>query len=327
MRISVLGSGAWGTALAALLAKNKHKVTLRFLTRPHAEVVPVSGESRCLSGVRLPDSLELQDGLEGVSDAEMVVLAPPSYAMRWNAEQLRGVIADDTVIVSASKGIEISSGLRLTQVIEDVLGNSGRIAVLSGPSHAEEVARGVPTGCVSASTELATARLTQDAFMCSDFRVYTSTDVIGAELCGALKNVIAIAVGISDGCGYGDNTKAMLMTRGLAEVSRLGERLGGNRETFSGLAGVGDLIVTCTSQHSRNRRAGLNIGNGMSVQEAMDAVGAVVEGYYAAAAAVELAKRFSVEMPIATELHKVLYDGKNPKIATAHLMEREKKGE
>jgi glycerol-3-phosphate dehydrogenase (NAD(P)+) len=163
--------------------------------------------------------------------------------------------------------------------------------------------------------------------MCSDFRVYTSTDVIGAELCGALKNVIAIAVGISDGCGYGDNTKAMLMTRGLAEVSRLGERLGGNRETFSGLAGVGDLIVTCTSQHSRNRRAGLNIGNGMSVQEAMDAVGAVVEGYYAAAAAVELAKRFSVEMPIATELHKVLYDGKNPKIATAHLMEREKKGE
>jgi len=312
MKVSVVGSGAWGTAIAVLLAKNNHNVTLHFLRKSKDSDIP---------------ELKLVNGVDGIEDAKLVVLAPPSYSMRWNAEQLLGRISNDAVIVTASKGIEIESGLRLTQVVESVLGNRDRIAVLSGPSHAEEVVRGIPTGCVAASSSPATARFVQDAFMCRDFRVYTSDDVVGVELCGALKNIIAIAVGISDGCGYGDNTKAMLMTRGLYEMSLLGEKMGGKRETFSGLAGVGDLIVTCTSQYSRNRRAGLNIGGGMSVKAAMEEVGAVVEGYYATAAAIELAKKYKAEMPITTELHKVLYEDKDPKEATAQLMGREKKCE
>jgi glycerol-3-phosphate dehydrogenase (NAD(P)+) len=327
VKISVLGSGSWGVALAKLLASNAHEVTLHFLRKKHAEVVSAENEYHSLPGIKLPEELTLCDSLDGLGGADIVVLSPPSYAMRWNAALLKGIVSDSTVLVTASKGIEKETGLRLSQVIESELGGAERISVLSGPSHAEEVGRGVPTGCVVAARTAKTAEMVQDAFMNCDFRVYTSDDIIGVELCGALKNIIAIAVGICDGLGYGDNTKAMLMTRGLYEMSLLGEAMGGRRETFSGLAGVGDLIVTCTSEHSRNRNAGLNIGRGMTTEQAMDAVGAVVEGYYAAAAAFELAQKAGVEMPIVNELYGIMYKGKDPRIATAQLMGREKRWE
>ncbi|MDR2360063.1 MAG: NAD(P)-dependent glycerol-3-phosphate dehydrogenase [Oscillospiraceae bacterium] len=327
MKISVIGSGAWGTALAALLAKNGHAAVLRFLSKPHADVIDSSGASRYLPGVALPERLRLIDSLDGIEDDEIIVIACPSISLRGNAELLRGKIRGDAIIVSASKGIERATGSRLSEVLSAVLGDSGRIAVLSGPSHAEEVARGIPTGCVAAARSGVTARIVQDAFMSSEFRVYTSDDVIGVELSGAVKNIMAIAVGISDGLGYGDNTKAMLMTRGLREISRLGEDMGGRCETFSGLAGVGDLIVTCTSAHSRNRRAGLNIGAGMSVDNAMAEVGAVVEGYYAAEAVFKLAYNRDVETPITNALYGILYDNFDPREATISLMGRDKKSE
>jgi glycerol-3-phosphate dehydrogenase (NAD(P)+) len=327
MNISIIGSGSWGTALAIALSKNEHRVSLHFLRKPHGEELIAADELRFMPGIKLPPELRLVDSLDGAQDAELLVLSPPSFAMRENAQLLRGVARHNAVIVSASKGIERDSGLRLSQIIEQELGGLERIAVLSGPSHAEEVAREVPTGFVAASLNPDTAKAAQDAFMNSFLRVYTSDDVVGVELCGALKNVIAISVGISDGMGYGDNTKAMLMTRGLTEMSRLGERMGGKRETFSGLAGVGDLFVTCTSQHSRNRRAGLNIGGGMNVKAAMDAIGQVVEGYYAAAAAVSLAERNAVELPISAALFSVLYNDVDPRKTTAELMERPKRGE
>jgi glycerol-3-phosphate dehydrogenase (NAD(P)+) len=327
MKISIIGSGSWGTALAFALSKNEHNVSLHFLRKPHIQELIADDELRFMPGVKLPPALNLVDSLDGAADAELLVLSPPSYAMRENAQLLRGVAKRNAVIVSASKGIERESGLRLSQVIEQELGGLERIAVLSGPSHAEEVAKEVPTGLVAASLNRETAQTAQDAFMNSFLRVYTSDDVVGVELCGALKNVVAISVGISDGLGYGDNTKAMLMTRGLTEMSRLGERMGGKRETFSGLAGVGDLFVTCTSRYSRNRRAGLNIGGGMDVKSAMDAIGQVVEGYYAAAAAVELAGHNNVELPISAALFNVLYNGVDPRKTTAELMDRPKRGE
>ncbi|MDR2530899.1 MAG: NAD(P)-dependent glycerol-3-phosphate dehydrogenase [Oscillospiraceae bacterium] len=327
MRISVLGSGIWGTALAKLLADNAHDVTLHFLRTPHSAYVSAERESKALPGVRLPTSLKLCDSLDGLDEAQLVVFAPPSYAMRENAALVKRVVPRSATIVSVSKGIERDSGLRLSQVLESELGDSARIAVLSGPSHAEEIARGIPTGCVAAAVEPATAKLVQDAFMSPDFRVYTSDDVVGVELCGALKNIIAIAVGVCGGLGYGDNTKAMLMTRGLFEMSVLGETLGGRRETFAGLAGVGDLIVTCTSEHSRNLRMGRNVGQGMTAQDAMHSVGATVEGYYAAEAAVELSRRHGVEMPIVSELYGIMYHNADPRAATVRLMRRDKKDE
>lgn len=327
MKVSVIGSGAWGTALAALLVKNGHDTALRFLSKPHAEVIDGSRVSRYLPDVVLPEQLQLIDSLDGIEDDELIVFACPSVHLRENAELLRGKVCRDAIIVSVAKGIESSTGNRLSAVLSDVLGNLERIAVLSGPSHAEEVARGIPTGCVAAAWSNITARAVQDAFMSPDFRVYTSGDIIGVEISGAIKNIMAIAVGISDGLGYGDNTKAMLMTRGLSEMARLGEKLGGRRETFSGLSGVGDLIVTCTSGHSRNRRAGLNIGEGMSVDDAMASVGAVVEGYYAAEAVFKLANSCGVETPITNAMYDILYNKADPRVATVSLMGRDKKSE
>jgi glycerol-3-phosphate dehydrogenase (NAD(P)+) len=257
----------------------------------------------------------------------MLVFACASIAFREVASLLRGVIQDDVILVNCSKGIEISTGDRLSRVLAEELGNEERIAVLTGPSHAEEVKLGLPTGLLAASVNIATAEAVQETFMNEMFRVYTSSDIIGAELCGALKNVIAIGVGISDGLGYGDNTAAMLMTRGLAEMSRLGEKLGGTRDTFAGLAGVGDLIVTCTSEHSRNRRAGINIGRGLSPKTAVSEVSEFVEGVYTAAAVHKLAQSLDTEMPICSAIYSILYEGRDPSQTTRELMTRERKNE
>ncbi|MEG2120259.1 MAG: NAD(P)H-dependent glycerol-3-phosphate dehydrogenase, partial [Pseudoflavonifractor sp.] len=285
MKITVLGSGGWGTALAMVLLENGHDVTLWSYSEAESAVLAQTGENPMLKGVALPSTLHLTSHISCVKDCEVVVLATPSFAVRATARQLAGLIAQDTVVVSVSKGIEKDTSLTLTQVLEEELGGGCKVVALSGPSHAEEVGRGVPTTVVSASKDQAAAELVQDLFMNERFRVYASDDVLGVELAAALKNVIALCAGCCDGMGFGDNTKAALMTRGLSEIARLGEALGGRKETFAGLAGVGDLIVTCTSMHSRNRRCGILIGKGMPVADAVKEIGAVVEGYYAAATA------------------------------------------
>ena len=327
MRVSVLESGAWGTALATSLARKGETVILHSIYEKRSEELRTLRENKYLPGVKLPDNLEFSDTLEEAADADVVFFVTPSFALRQTANKLKGIVRKDAVLVSAAKGIEPETGLRLSQIIEEELGGYDRIVALSGPSHAEEVGRGIPTGCVSASSNIEAAQLVQDLLMGPQFRIYTSEDIVGVELCGALKNIIALCTGICDGLGLGDNTIALLMTRGLAELAELGEKLGGRRETFTGLAGVGDLIVTCTSKHSRNRRAGVYIGRGMGVKEAMEAVGAVVEGYYAAKSAVELADKAGAPVPITREAYKILYEGKSPESVIAELMSRPKKRE
>lgn len=328
MKISVFGSGGWGTAIAVLLHGNGHDVTLWSFLPKEAETLRSTRENPKLKGVQIPEGITITSDIEAAArGAGLAVLATPSFAVRETAEKLCGKLAPDCVKVSVSKGIEQGSLKRFSEVIAEELCDNENIVALSGPSHAEEVGRKIPTACVAASKSLDAARLVQDAFMSERFRVYTSRDVTGVELCATLKNIIALAAGICDGLGLGDNTIAMLMTRGLAEISALGTALGAQKETFAGLSGVGDLIVTCTSNHSRNRRAGVLIGQGIPVKEAMEKVGAVVEGYYAAAAAMELSKKAGVEMPISHETYKVLYEGKNPAAVVYELMTRSKKPE
>ncbi len=324
MELAVIGSGGWGTALARLLAGNGHAVTLISHRQAAAERLARERENPLLPGVRLPEMAFTAD-LAAAAGKPMAVLATPSFAVRETARALAPVLAPETVMVSVAKGIEAGTGLRLSEIIEAETGC--RTAVLCGPSHAEEVGRDIPTGCVSACGDIAVAELVQDTFMNERFRVYTTTDVVGVELAAALKNVIALCAGISDGMGFGDNTRALLITRGLTETARLGVALGGRSETFAGLAGVGDLIVTCTSMHSRNRRAGILIGQGRAPQAAMDAVGAVVEGYYAARSAHQLAEKAGVEMPIASQAYQVLYEGRDPRAAMHQLMTRGKRHE
>lgn len=327
MRVSVLESGGWGTALAASLARKGETVTLHSIYEKRSEELKSLRENKYLAGVKLPDNLEFSDTLEKTAEADAVLFVTPSFAVRETARKLRGIIGDDTILVSAAKGIESGTSLRLSQIIEAELGGPERMVALSGPSHAEEVGRGIPTGCVSASKNIQAAEFVQDLLMSPELRIYTSDDIVGVELCGALKNIIALCAGICDGLGLGDNTIALLMTRGLSEMAELGEMLGGRKETFTGLAGVGDLIVTCTSRHSRNRRAGVYIGRGMTAKEAMEAVGATVEGYYVAKSAVELADKTGAPMPIAREAYKILYEGKKPESVLAELMGRAKKSE
>lgn len=327
MKISVLGSGAWGTALAMLLLENGHDVTLWSYAEEESRVLRETGENPMLKGVLLSKGLRLTSDMDCVKGCEVVVLATPSFAVRTTARKLAGLIAPGTIVVSVSKGIEKDTSLTLTEVIGEELGEDCKVVALSGPSHAEEVGRGVPTTVVSASRDQYAAELVQDLFMNRRFRVYASGDVVGVELSAALKNVIALSAGVCDGMGYGDNTKAALMTRGLTEIARLGEALGGRKETFAGLAGVGDLIVTCTSMHSRNRRCGILIGQGMPVEQAIREIGAVVEGYYAAATAKALADKWGVEMPITQAAYEVLYEGRDPREAIAELMTRAKKHE
>lgn len=327
MKVTVLGSGAWGTALAMLLLENGNDVTLWSYTQEESDVLRTTGENPMLKGVPLPAGLKLTCDMAAVRGCGAVVVATPSFAVRSTAAKLRELADPGTVLISVSKGIEKNTSLRLSQVIEQEVGDKCPVVVLSGPSHAEEVGRGIPTAVTAAADRIEDAKLVQDLFMNERFRVYTGTDRVGTEICAALKNVIALCAGCSDGMGYGDNTKAMLMTRGLAEMARLGIAMGGKLETFTGLAGVGDLIVTCCSMHSRNRRCGILIGQGKPVEEAVKEIGAVVEGYYAAANARSLAQQTGVEMPIAQAAYEVLYEGRDVRSVVDQLMRRAKKEE
>lgn len=327
MKITVLGSGAWGTALAMLLLENGNDVTLWSYTEEESKVLRETHENPMLKGVRLPPELKFSTDMACVKGCGLVVMATPSFAVRATATKLKVLADPGTILVSVSKGIEKDSSLRLSQVIEEELQGHCPVVVLSGPSHAEEVGRRIPTGVVAAADDLKIAEQVQDLFMNQRFRVYTSDDKIGTEICAALKNIIALCAGCCDGMGYGDNTKALLMTRGLAEMVRLGVALGGKKETFTGLAGMGDLIVTCCSMHSRNRRCGILIGQGKDVQEAIKEVGAVVEGYYAAANARALAQKAGVEMPIAQAAYEVLYEGRDVHNVITDLMGRAKRSE
>ncbi|MCI8594488.1 MAG: NAD(P)-dependent glycerol-3-phosphate dehydrogenase [Oscillospiraceae bacterium] len=327
MKITVLGSGGWGTALAMLLVENGHDVTLWSYSEEESRVLRETGENPMLKGVPLPEALHYATDMACVADCNLVVLATPSFAIRETARKLKAHMAPGTVVVSVSKGIEKNTSLRLDQVIEEEVGEAHPVVALCGPSHAEEVGRGVPTGVVAASTCEEAAKTVQDAFMSPRFRVYASPDPVGVELSAALKNVIALCAGICDGLGYGDNTKAMLMTRGLTETARLGVALGGHKDTFAGLAGVGDLIVTCCSMHSRNRRCGILIGQGVPVEDAIKQINGVVEGYFATANAKALAEKTGVEMPITEAAYAVLYEGKDVNSVVKELMTREKKNE
>lgn len=324
-KVSVIGAGSWGSALAVLLANNGHEVTL-WTHDPHEiEMLSTKREQvEKLPGVKLPDNIMIEADLKtALTDEDVVVMAVPSPVVRMVAKQMSPFIKDGQIIVNVAKGIEDVTYKTLSDIIEEEIPNA-EVCVLSGPSHAEEVGRGIPTTVVVGAKNKETAEMLQDVFMNKVFRVYTSSDIVGIELGGALKNVIALAAGTVDGLGYGDNTKAALMTRGIAELTRLGEALGGKPETFSGLTGVGDLIVTCTSVHSRNRKAGYLMGKGMTAEEAMKEVKMVVEGVYSAKAALGLAKKCNVAVPI---VEAVLFENADPKEEVSNLLLRERKQE
>ncbi len=327
MKIGVVGAGSWGTALAYLLNKNGHNVTIWGFDKN--EVIDLNNDrenKRFLPGVKLPESLKATSNDEDMQDKEMIVLAVPSKAVRQICERFKNIFNDGRIIVNVAKGLEEGTLLRLSQVIQEVIPNS-KVAVLSGPSHAEEVGKDMATACVASAYDLDIAKKVQDVFMSITFRVYTNMDIIGVELGGALKNLIALAAGASDGCGFGDNTKAALMTRGMTEIARLGLAMGAKKETFSGLTGIGDLIVTCTSMHSRNRRAGILLGQGKTLKETLDEIKMVVEGVNTAKAAYALSIKYNVDMPITKEINEVLYNNKNTKDAVITLMTRNKTDE
>ena len=326
-KVIVLGSGGWGTALALALLENGHDVTLWSYTEAESTVLNETRENPMLKGVPLPVELKCTTNLNAVSDCDAVVMATPSFAVRGTASKIKDLCKENAVIISVSKGIEKETSYRLSEAIEQELNGKYSVVVLSGPSHAEEVGAKIPTGLVAAADRIEDAEFVQELFMSSRLRVYTSNDRVGTEICAALKNVIALAAGCCDGLGFGDNTKAMLMTRGLAEMTRLGVALGGKRESFAGLAGIGDLIVTCTSMHSRNRRCGILIGQGMEPLAAVGEIGGVVEGYYAAANACTLAQKMGVELPIAHTIYTVLYEGRDIGQVVLELMSREKRQE
>lgn len=325
MKISVLGAGTWGTALTILLAENKHEVTL--WSKLPKEIEDLSNNRsniRNLPGAVLQESVILTSDLDAaLKNAELIVMAVASVFVRETARNIADKISRGTIIVNVAKGIEEATLKTLTEVIEDEIPHA-EVAVLSGPSHAEEVSRKIPTTIVAGANKKEVADKIQDAFMTDFFRVYTSPDVIGIELGGSLKNVIALAAGVLDGAGFGDNTKAALMTRGIAEISRLGMAMGGKFETFAGLSGMGDLMVTCTSKHSRNRNAGFLIGQGKTAKEAMEEVNQVVEGVYSAKAAYLLGKKFQIELPIVEQVNKVLFENKPVKEAIYDLLLRQR---
>ena len=325
MKIAVIGSGAWGTALAIRLCKNGHDVTMWTFEKELIAEMETTRRNPRLPVAILPEGLTISPDYACASGCQMVVIASPSAPMRSVCRGVSPYIDKDAVVVSVTKGIEQGTQLRMSEIVNQETGKE--VVVLTGPSHAEEVAIDIPTGLLAACADQTMAEFVQNAFMCDTLRVYTSPDPVGAELGAALKNVIALCAGISDGVGYGDNTKAMLMTRGLTEISRLGVSLGAKKETFAGLAGVGDLIVTCTSMHSRNRRAGILIGQGKAPQEAMKEVGAVVEGYYAAQSAWELGQRQGIDMPIIEAAYKLLYEGMPLSQAFSTLLQRQRRSE
>lgn len=324
LKISVIGSGSWGTALGALLAGKGYDVIFCSMTESKYKELCENHENvTALPGVKLPESVRYtMDIEEAVKEADCIILSVASVFTRETARRMEPFVDDSQIIVSVGKGIEEGTLLMMEGVIEDEIPRA-EVAVLSGPSHAEEVGRGIPTTCVIGAKKKETALFLQNLFMSDVFRVYINPDMLGISLGGALKNIIALAAGIADGLGYGDNTKAALITRGIAEISRLGVAMGAHPGTFAGLTGIGDLIVTCASMHSRNRRAGILIGRGKSLEEAKKEVSMVVEGVFAAKAAKALADRYGVEMPIVNEVNKVLFEGKDPAAAVKDLMLRD----
>ncbi len=331
MNAALIGAGSWGTSLAIVLNSNKHRVRCYTIEQTTIYDVQTKGEnSRYLPGVKIPKEIEFTGDLKyAVEDADIIINAVPSQITRSVVPQVvEALNSSGQIWVTVSKGIENKTYMQVTDVIHEA-GNipQDKIAALSGPSHAEEVSRKVPTAIVSASTNMETAIMVQKAFMTPYLRVYTSTDVAGVELGGALKNIIALAAGICDGAGFGDNTKAALMTRGLAEMNRLGTAMGANSDTFAGLSGMGDLIVTCMSRHSRNRHVGEEIGKGRSLQEILDEMVMVAEGVKTTQSAYELAKREKIEMPITEQIYLTLFEGKSPHQAMLDLMTRESKPE
>ena len=325
MKVCVVGSGAWGTALAIRLHKNGHDVTVWTFEKDLIPEMEATRRNPRLPGAVLAEGLKISGDYACIQGAKLVVMASPSFPMRSVCRGAAPFIDEDAVVVSVTKGIEDGTCKRMSEIVAEETGK--KVVVLCGPSHAEEVSLDIPTGLLSACEDQALAEFVQDAFMSEHLRVYTSADPMGAELGAALKNVIALCAGVCDGLGYGDNTKAMLMTRGLTEMARLGLAMGANKDTFAGLTGVGDLIVTCTSMHSRNRRAGILIGQGKDVHTAMKEVGAVVEGYYAAKSAWALAQKMGVEMPITEAAYKVLYEGLDARVGTRELLLRSRKAE
>ena len=324
--ISIIGAGSWGIALASLLHKNGHRITVWSAIREEIDMLLREHEHKeKLPGVKLPEDMVFTVDLESaIKGKDVLVLAVPSPYTRNTSRNMREYVQDGQIVVNVAKGIEEQSLFTLSQIIEEEIPQA-KVAVLSGPSHAEEVGRGLPTTIVVGAREKETAEYLQNIFMNEVFRVYISPDVLGIELGAALKNVVALAAGIADGLGYGDNTKAALITRGITEIARLGAAMGGRFETFCGLTGIGDLIVTCASMHSRNRRAGILIGKGYSMEEAMKEVKMVVEGVYSAKAAMALARKYGVQIPIIEQVNAILFDGKEAGDAVKELMIRDKK--
>lgn len=324
-RAAVLVAGSWGTALASVLANNGYEVMLWTRSEEQADGINHNHEnSKFLPGVKLPDTIRATTDLkQALQAAELALFVAPSGAMREVAKQAAPYLSPDTLVVHATKGFETDSLKRMTTVLSEELGRPlEQLVVLSGPSHAEEVIRKQPTTVVVASANLQAAEQAQDALMNTNFRVYTNPDVVGVEVAGAIKNIIALGAGLTDGLNFGDNAKAALLTRGLAEIGRLGTAMGANPLTFAGLAGVGDLVVTCTSKHSRNWRAGYMLADGTPLEEVLSRMGMVVEGVRTTRAAFELAMQYDVEMPITTQLYEVLFANKAPRTAVEHLMGR-----
>ena len=324
MNVGVIGAGSWGIALSVLLDKNESKVTV---WSKFEEEVKMLSEKReyedKLPGVKIPETVDFTTDLEAaVKNNEVLVMAVPSTFVRETAHLMKEFVRPGQIIVNVAKGIEENTLMTLSDIIEEEIPQA-KVAVMCGPTHAEEVGRGIPTTIVVGAREQSTAKLVQDLFMNESFRVYISPDVLGMEIGSSLKNVVALAAGIADGLGYGDNTKAALITRGMAEISRLGKAMGGRPETFYGLSGVGDLIVTCASMHSRNRRAGILIGQGKTLKEAQDEIKMVIEGANCAKAALELSKKYGVSMPIVEEVNKILFENKAATDVVNELMLRD----
>ncbi len=323
--ITILGAGGWGLAIGVLLNNNGHHVTVWSAVQREVDMLREKRENEVsLKGIKIPDEIEITDDLnEAVQNKDIIVLAVASSYIRATAHRLQGLTKPGQILVNVAKGIEDESYMTMTDIIESEIPDAD-VAVLSGPSHAEEVGRGLPTTCVAGAKTKDTAQYIQNIFSSPVFRVYISPDILGIELGGSLKNVIALAAGIADGLGYGDNTKAALITRGITEISRLGIKMGANKLTLYGLTGIGDLIVTCASMHSRNRRAGILMGQGYSMEDAMKEVNMVVEGVFSAKAAVGLAKKYEVSMPIIETVNRILFEGMSAKEAVNELMLRDK---
>ncbi len=331
MKISVLGAGGWGTTLAILLHYNGHDITLWEYKKSYAkELIKKRTNHNYLPGIKIPKEILITSDIEeSIDKKNLIVFAIPSQFLRKVVEKINYHKIEDAILVSVSKGIEKNSLMTMSQLLHDVFPriNENQIGVISGPSHAEEVSRRVPTAVVAASVDIETSKTIQAAFMTSYFRVYASKDILGVELGGAFKNIIAIGAGIIDGAGFGDNTKAAIMTRGVAEISRLGLAMGARPETFAGLSGMGDLIVTCMSRHSRNRYVGEQIGKGKKLKQILKSMDQVAEGVETTRSAKQLADKNKIETPITNEVYKILYEKKDPVKATTDLMTRDMKSE